>query len=161
MSENFNEDQERKNEGYDPEKDGYYPDRIYEAPKGHRPPKKQPKVIIDEFEHESKEKFKNARSLILTIICVSCGALSVVLSVVSLFFAFRGAVGFIINIVSFVLAWAAVGTAVAGWGGNTFIGIPRGKLDVTALVLAVSAFLLSGAFLAFTSCGACFSCSFL
>lgn len=161
MNNNFNEDQEFNNEPYDPEKHGYYPDKIYEAPKGYRPPKKQPKIRLDEFERGNKEKIRSAGNLILTVISLSCGSLSLALSVTSLFFAFSGAIGLVINIISFVLAWAAVGTAVAGWGANnTFIGIPRGRLEVTALVLAVIAFLVSGVFLAFTGCGAIFSCTF-
>lgn len=160
MNDRFNEDQENKNENYNPEKDGYYPDRIYNAPKGYRPPKKQPKINIDEFERENSEKIKNVKNMALTIICLSCGVLSLALSVTSLFFAFMGAVGLAINVVAFVLAWAAAGTAVAGWGGSTFIGIPKGKLEITGLVLAVIAFLVSSFFLAITGCGACFSCSF-
>lgn len=158
MSENFREDHDNSNDSYDPDKDGYYPDNIYEAPKGYRPPKKQPKVRLDEFEPTGPEKHGSTRSRILTTVCFSCAVVSLALSVLALVFAFSSAWGLVINVVAFILAWVSAGTGVASWSGGSFIGIPRGRLSRAALILAVTAFLVSSVLFAVTGCGACFSC---
>ena len=75
----------QQNQDYDPEKDGYNPDRIYDAPKGYRPKERQHGFYTAPLaDDENTGKKTYYPGFIVSVIGVILAFVSMVLSVTAL-----------------------------------------------------------------------------
>ena len=85
--------------------------------------------------------------------------LSVVLSLLALILTWLFYVGFIINIISAVFSVVGIALGAVGGGINARRGYTMGASNVAAIVIGVTALILSGLVFTCTGCAACFFCS--
>ena len=96
---------------------------------------------------------------VLSGISIAISLISVIITALALIFSWFFYVGFIMNIISAVLA--VIGTTLGALSitTNKRAGIPSGEFPVIAIVLGIIAVLLSGVIFSCTGCAACFYCS--
>ena len=90
---------------------------------------------------------------------VICALMSIILSAMALIFTWLFLVGFIMNILSALLAVAGIIFASVGASVNTRRGLSMGGACIGALVLSIPALILSGILFSCTGCAASFYCS--
>ena len=150
----------QQNQDYDPEKDGYNPDRIYDAPKGYRPKERQHGFYTAPLaDDENTGKKTYYPGFIVSVIGVILAFVSMVLAVTALILTFFGIAGLLLNILSFITGIFALSMGIVGGKMNLSRGYPWGKVCIAALILSAAAILSSGALLMFTSCSALLHCT--
>lgn len=150
------ENNHQPSENYDPEKDGYNPDRIYDAP-----PKNSQKHSrsFQENTGYGVSPFKRYPGFIISVVSVILALISAGLTLAAYIFAFSGRMGLIINIGAFLLAVISTSLGFAGGKMNLRQGLPWGKAGAFAVSLSLMALLFSSSGFFFTSCTACIDCS--
>ena len=144
---------------HDPERDGYYPDKIYDAP----PSSSQSRAAQDDpvFRHIPHGKavsklYDRWYERTLQTIGFVLSIFSIVLLVIALVLP-SSVIGLVLHIAASVLAAVGLTCAIIGGQQSLQQGRPWGTWGVIVCLVAAIVLLLSGVLLPVTGCRACFS----
>lgn len=112
------------------------------------------------WDHIPQNRNNSSPSMnVLSGIGIALSLISIIVTALALIFSWFFYVGFIMNIISAVLAITGTVVGVINLNISKRAGLPSGEFPVIAIVLGILAILLSGVIFSCTGCAACFYCT--
>lgn len=140
----MSDDNFQQNQEYDPERDGYRPDRIYNAPPRHqRPPEKPP--VRDGGLTTDRKLYRVGLGLIVVSLLLSAASLMIPPCLM----------GIVWDILAFLLSAAGLGCCIAGGQMRHARGCPWGKEGIAIGIAGVVALLMSNLSFMLVGCRMC------